>query len=135
MKQTELLSLVECVSEQHQADTFVSCFLHGVINDLVSILAGLKKAVCDCCLSWNSGETKVLALELRVLCSAASALQLTFPVFCNFRNLCSQLHYNFLAKKYKTLLKFNHVNSYVKSFFGCTNILYSSFEFFEIVEW
>jgi hypothetical protein len=26
--------------------------------------------------------------------------------------LYSQLHYNYLAKKYKTHLKFNHVNSY-----------------------
>jgi hypothetical protein len=86
---------------------------------LISISADLKMEACDCCWNWNSGELKAPEPEVRVpdcavpmLYSSVPARLIVFPVVCSFRNLYSQLHYNHLAKKYKTHLKFNHVNSY-----------------------
>jgi len=68
--------------------------------------------VCGCWWSWNSNGTTAPEPEVRVPGSVFPVLLPAFPVVCSFRNLCSQLHYNFLAKKYKTQLNFNHVNSY-----------------------
>jgi len=75
---------------------------------------GLKMVVCGCWWSWNSNGTTAPEPEVRVPGSVFPVLLPAFPVVCSFRNLCSQLHYNFLAKKYKTQLNFNHVNSYEK---------------------
>ena len=114
MLQSESLSLEVYSAVLHQVDAFALCFWLLMEAVQSSILAGLKTAVCDCCWSWNSSVLKVPEPEVRVPGSVVPTLPLAFPIVCSFRNLCSQLHYNFLAKKYKTQLNFNHVNSYLK---------------------
>ena len=103
----------------HPAGVCVLCFWHEMETHLSLIWEGLKMVVCGCWWSWNLSGIKVPAQEVRAPgCafptpySAVPARLVVFPVACSFRNLCSQLHYNFLAKKYKTQLNFNHVNSY-----------------------
>jgi len=99
----------------HPAGVCDLCFWHEMETHLSLIWEGLKMAVCGCCWSWNLSGTAVLEPEVRGPGSAFPVLLPVFPVACSFRNLCSQLHYNFLAKKYKTQLNFNHVNSYKRS--------------------
>jgi hypothetical protein len=112
MVKSESLSLEEYSAALHPVDVSVLCFWLGMTTGRNSISAGLKTVACDCCWSWNSNELKVPEPEVQVPGSVIPTLPRVFPVVCSFRNLCSQLHYNFFAKKYKTLLKFNHVNSH-----------------------
>ena len=112
MEQSELFSPEECSPVQCRVDVSVLCFWLGLEVVLNWISKGLKTAACGCCWSWNSSELEAPEPEARVPGSVVPTLPLAFPIVCSFRNLCSQLHYNFLAKKYKTQLNFNHVNSY-----------------------
>ena len=96
----------------HLAGVCDLCFWRGMETHRNLTWEGLKMVVCGCWWSWNSNGTTVPEPEVRVPGSVFPVLLPAFPVVCSFRNLCSQLHYNFLAKKYKTQLNFNHVNSY-----------------------